>query len=120
MNCVKCGKATENTNVFCPECLEGMKQYPVKPDTKIHIPVRAELPERKQPRVRKERSPEEQIASLNKLIQMLVILVACLATTLTVTLGVLVYTLVNMAEPAEQPQSPMGRNYTTSAPLNED
>lgn len=119
MNCVKCGKETEGTNVFCPDCLAEMKRYPVKPDTKIQIPARPEIPERKRTRARKERSPEEQIASLHKLVQRLVILTACLATTLAVTLGVLVYTLVDEAVP-EQPQMPMGRNYTTSAPLSED
>lgn len=118
MNCVKCGKETAGTNVFCPECLEDMKRYPIKPGTTVHIPARPERTERKQPRVRKERPPEEQITSLHKLVQLLVILVACLATTLTVTLGVLVYTLVGPVEPEPQ-QTPMSRNYTTTAPAVE-
>ena len=71
MNCVKCGKKTEGTDVFCPECLETMKRYPVKPGTKIHIPVRPEPAERKQTKTKKEKSPEEQIAALQKLVKLL-------------------------------------------------
>lgn len=119
VNCVKCGKKTEGTNVFCAECLEGMKRYPVKPGTKVHIPVRAAHTERKQPQARKERTPEEQITALHKLVQVLVIMVACLTTTLAVTVGVLVYALTD--EIATEPQqTPMSRNYTTTAPADED
>ena len=119
MNCVKCGKETEGTNVFCPECLEAMKRYPVKPGTTVHIPARPEPVERKQTRVRKEKPAEEQLASLQKLVKRLVILAVGLATALAVTLGALAYNLVEPAEP-ETPQTPMGRNYTTSGSADED
>ena len=114
MSCAKCGKKVEDGNVFCPECLEEMKQYPVKPGTPVHIPARPEPVERKQTRLRKERTPEEQIASLHKLVQWLIILVAALTTTLAVVLGVLVYTIADVSEtqPAEEPSR---RNYTTAA-----
>ena len=114
MSCVKCGKKVEEGNVFCPECLEDMKQYPVKPGTPVHIPTRPEPAERKPARPRKERTPEEQIASLHKLVQWLVILVVALATTLVVSLGVLVYVVTDApeAQPAEEPGR---RNYTTAA-----
>lgn len=119
MNCMKCGKKTEGTDVFCGECLADMARYPVKPGTTVQLPVRREVAERKTPRVKKERPLEEQIASLHKLVQMLVILSACLATTLAVTVGVLVYTLVESVEPEPQ-QMPTGRNYSTSAPADEE
>lgn len=105
--------------MFCPDCLAEMKRYPVKPGTKVQIPARPEIPERKRSRSRKERSPEEQIAALHKLVQMLVILVAALATTLAVTVGLLIYTLMSDSAP-QQPQTPMTRNYTTAAPLDGD
>ena len=119
MNCVKCGKKTEGTNVFCPECLETMKKYPVKPGTTVHIPTQAERTERKPALPRKERSTEEQLASAQKLVKRLVILSATLATTLAVTLGALVYTLVGDSEPQPQ-QSPMSRNYTTASPAESE
>lgn len=117
MNCMKCGKETEGANVFCGACLAEMARYPVKPGTTVQIPVRPERTERKPARVKKERPPEEQIASLHKLVQRLGVLVVCLATALAVALGVLVYTLM---EPEEPQQMPMSRNYSTSAPTDED
>lgn len=119
MNCMKCGKQTEGSNVFCTECLAGMEQYPVRPGTTVHIPVRQDPPERKSQRKRKERTPEEQITMLHRIIQFLVICVAGLATTLAVTLGILVYTLLEPVEPEAQ-QSPMSRNYSTSTPADEE
>lgn len=38
MNCIRCGKETEENHVFCDECLKDMEQYPVKPGTPIVLP----------------------------------------------------------------------------------
>ena len=113
MNCAKCGKKTENESMFCLECLEEMKRYPIKPGTTVHIPVRPETAERKQTRTRKERTPEEQIAFLHKLVRWMALLIAVLATGLTLTVGALVYTIAGVGEDQSQ-ELPMGRNYTTS------
>ena len=121
MSCVKCGKKTEGTNVFCPECLAGMDAYPVKPGTLAHIPPRPEPAARKTPRHAKEKSPEEQIAFLHKLVQFLAVCIAGLATTLLVGLGVLFFVLSeDAAQEPPSPQTPMGRNYTTSAPAADE
>lgn len=117
MSCVKCGKKTEGTDVFCPACLEDMKRYPVNPGAKVHIPVRPELPERKTVKVKKEKTQEEQIAGLQKLVKTLVILLITLAVALAVAVGILVYQLADDDE--ESYQQPMSRNYTTSATTEE-
>lgn len=41
MACLRCGKKTDENQIFCPECLEIMEKQPVKPDTPIQIPNRA-------------------------------------------------------------------------------
>lgn len=114
MSCVKCGRKTEGTDAFCPECLAGMKDYPVKPGTKAHIPVRPELPERKPAKVRKEKSSEEQITGLQKTVKRLIALAAALAVGLALAIGALVVQLMGEA-PEETPDQPRSRNYTTSA-----
>lgn len=40
MNCLRCGKETEENQVFCKECLEDMERHPVKPGTPIQLPNR--------------------------------------------------------------------------------
>lgn len=117
MNCMKCGKETNGTNVFCDPCLAEMDHYPIKPGTKVLIPTRPEPVEGRHLRVKKERTPEEQINALHKLVHFLLIVVSCLVTTLALTMSLLFYTLVDAAEPAEQ-TSPVGRNYSTSTPAD--
>ena len=38
MYCMKCGREAENGQVFCPECLETMKQEPVAMNTAVNLP----------------------------------------------------------------------------------
>lgn len=38
MNCMKCGRELKDDAVFCPDCLEEMVKYPVRPETAVHIP----------------------------------------------------------------------------------
>ena len=40
MNCVKCGRETEENQVFCHVCMDAAEKYPVNPTTVVHIPVR--------------------------------------------------------------------------------
>ena len=35
MNCMKCGRETENEAVFCPDCLQIMEKYPVPGPSKL-------------------------------------------------------------------------------------
>ena len=58
MHCIKCGKETKGSDVFCQDCLLVMQTQPVKPGTAVHIPVR---PASKKSASRKKTlSPEEQ------------------------------------------------------------
>ena len=91
-----------------------MDRYPVKPGTPVHIPARPEPTERKPIRLRKEKTPEEQLASLRRVIQWLVILVVSLAVSLAISVGALVYTIMGIQE-AQPQELPVSRNYTTSA-----
>lgn len=55
MHCLKCGRETAGSQVFCDGCLAIMAQNPVNPDTAVQLPRRAFLPDR--PPVKKKRPP---------------------------------------------------------------
>lgn len=40
MSCMRCGKETDVSQVFCAECLEEIEKQPVKPGTPIQLPYR--------------------------------------------------------------------------------
>lgn len=90
MQCMKCGREVEAGQVFCPECLAVMEQYPVKPGTIVQLPPHTgQVPVKKQPvHYRKPALPlEEQVKLLRKRLQIL-----SLALVLALTaLGVLMY-----------------------------
>lgn len=69
MNCMKCGREVGENQVFCPECLADMDQYPVKPGTAVHIPSRKAAPQRKAAPKKKQITPEEQNLRLRKVIR---------------------------------------------------
>lgn len=67
MYCLKCGRDTPGEQVFCEACLEGMKQFPVKPGTAVTLPSRRNDSEIKKQQSRKRPvSPEEQVLLLRK------------------------------------------------------
>ena len=121
MNCVRCGKETEGKAVFCPECLEEMERYPVKPGTIIHIRQRPEADTQKPVRKKRELSTEQQLKNAVDLIQFLVVLLMGMFTTLVLT-GVLLYYSLSQAISHPQPEGTQpltGRNYSTVIPANE-
>lgn len=71
MNCMKCGRETVGTDVFCAECLEEMEKYPVRPGTVVQLPRRREEPVVKKSHSRRKASPppEEQVKRLKKLVR---------------------------------------------------
>ena len=72
MNCMKCGKETVGDEIFCPECQELMKKYPVKPGIAVHIPTQ---PAKKQAHHRRVLiTPEEQVRKLTKKVHILTLL----------------------------------------------
>ena len=77
MACMKCGKDTEETQLFCARCLEVMEAYPVKPDTHIQLPVRDEeiIPKKQ---THKIRTKDGQIATLRLQLRLMWAVVAVL------------------------------------------
>ena len=109
MNCLRCGKETQNEQVFCDSCLEDMEKYPVKPGTAVQLPSRqAAESAKKQTSRKRSQKPEEQFLQMRKLIRWLTVIIAALSLLLCITAGMLAYLLSN-----QQPSRPAGRNYTT-------
>lgn len=81
VNCIKCGKKCKSKHIFCDECCEGMKDYPVKPGTPIYLPSRPLVPQEKRKPAKKKRPsrPEDLISRLRSANRWLVAaLVVCL------------------------------------------
>ena len=90
MQCLKCGKETEENQVFCKECLEIMENYPVKVTTPVHLPQRAKEPGlKKSSRKNWSLSTEEQISHLKTSVHRLVITVVILSLLLVSAVSVL-------------------------------
>jgi len=108
VKCMRCGKDTQDRDVFCPECLEEMERYPVKPGTVIQIPVRRDPAEK--PKRKKELTLEEQLAAANKKLDLLrrwlIVMTAAAA-----LLGTLLYFSVSTSD-AQQEENSRTRNYT--------
>ena len=57
MNCMKCGRETQNEKVFCEDCLLEMEKYPVRAGSVVpvfrqyEIPVLKKAPKRHIPTV---------------------------------------------------------------------
>ena len=92
MNCMKCGREIEETQVFCAECLAEMEKYPVKPGTVVQLPARSTtVPIRKPVRRRPQMPPEEQIKYLKKRVWILRFLLALTTALLITATGFLIW-----------------------------
>ena len=92
MNCMKCGREIEETQVFCPECLTEMEKYPVKPGTVVQLPTRSTAaPVRKPARRRPQPNPEEQVKLLKKRVWFLRALLALTMALLITATGFLIW-----------------------------
>ena len=94
MKCMKCGRDVEAGQVFCPDCLKGMEDYPVNPNVTVRIPRRPDpVQVRKQPR-RKQLTEEEQIRTLKTRMRILTwVLVAAVAVIVALTIPAVRYLL---------------------------
>lgn len=107
MNCLKCGKETEDSHIFCDSCLRIMSDYPVKPETKVQLPHRTEAASpKKQPRKR-ALQPEEQLAQLHRLIRRLIAALVAVTVLFVLSAAGLLYTYKN-----NDNTPTVGRNYT--------
>ncbi len=106
--CLKCGKKTEKQAVFCGDCLQVAKAYPVKPGSVVHLPSRQTLQNTAAVSDFQEPTRAEQTAHLRKLVRWLTVVIAFLSVLLIITAALLVHALDRQSLPA------IGRNYTTS------
>lgn len=74
MNCMKCGRDIASEQVFCPECLEEMARYPVKPGAPVNLPVHPKDPEprKKTAKTKRALTPEEQVPRLRSSLRLMV------------------------------------------------
>ena len=106
MNCMKCGRETENNRVFCQDCLLEMEKYPVLPGSVVLLPRRRESSATKKTVKRHVLTAEEQIASLRKWVITLIILLAvCVAAIALMIKPTLHYALDEHVE--------VGQNYSS-------
>lgn len=109
MNCLKCGKETQEAQVFCGDCLQIMDSYPVAPGTAIHLPHRESAAQEKKPPRRRELTAAETISQLRGMIRWLTATVAILSVLLCLIAGLLIHTLDDPSG-----SGTIGRNYTTT------
>ena len=66
VSCLKCGKETKDSNVFCGACLDEMKEYPIAAGTAVLLPQHPEDgPERK--KVRRQQTAKEELSRLRRM-----------------------------------------------------
>ena len=107
MYCLKCGKETERGQVFCPECQDGMRQYPVDPNTPIHLHQRN--PEQdKKVAYEKEQSEAEIIMQMRRMIRWLTVTIGILSLLLCLLAGLLFTKLGSTTQNLD-----IGKNYST-------
>ena len=109
MSCLKCGKDTGASSVFCDECLAKMSDYPVKSDTAVQLPDRPVIISEKKPvHKKKQPSPAELLKKSRKRVLWLSIAVFLLVVSLAISLSYLVHTLDTLDDLQNH-----GKNYTT-------
>ena len=92
MDCLRCGKETVDAQFFCAQCLEDMKQYPIKPGTPVHITPRpTAAPEKRASSHKRELLPQEVVLQYRRIIVGLTVTIALLCIALCVVAGMLLY-----------------------------
>ena len=106
MNCLKCGRETQNEAVFCQDCLLEMDKNPVRPGTVVQIQRRKETPVVRKPPKRHIPALEEQIKNLRKQVRiLLILLIICIAAIVLMFRPTMHYVLDEHVE--------IGQNYST-------
>lgn len=73
MGCMKCGRDTIAEQVFCPDCLQEMEKYPVRPGTVVQLPNRS-IQSAAKKTVKKRTVPlEDQVKILKKRVRNLML-----------------------------------------------
>lgn len=91
MGCLRCGKEAMDGSYFCEECLVGMKRYPVKPGTAVHLRTQKQETQPKKVRIRRKAiKPEEQLGWLKQLLKRLLLVILILVAVIAVLIILLV------------------------------
>ena len=111
MNCMKCGREIDESQVFCPECLAEMEKHPVKPGTVVQLPYIHSYQTVKKPAQRRKPalSLEEQVKALRRRVRALALALA-LAIALLASIG---YMIFRQYEKMENKVLP-GQNYSSA------
>ncbi len=107
MQCLKCGRETQDSHVFCDACLAKMGKRPVKPGTPVTIYKRATKPASSNPS-KKQKKAEELLPKLQKKNRNLRTTVVVLSILLVLTMGGLFFKVYQ-----DFGKLPLGQNYTT-------
>ncbi len=107
MYCLKCGKETADAHIFCDSCLSVMSEYPVKPDTTVHLPHRPEAAAPKKQSRKRAMQPEEQLAAMHRLVRRLIAALVAVTVLFVLSAAGLAYTYKN-----SDTTPTVGRNYT--------
>ncbi len=91
MNCLRCGRETQDEHVFCDSCRETMEKYPVRPGTAVMLPKRVDNPAAKKQKRHSAPAPEEQIRKLRKQRRRLGFAVLCLTLALVACISAVIY-----------------------------
>lgn len=108
MNCLKCGAETQDRQCFCPTCQEGMRAYPVRPDTPVYLPVHRGSQSARKPAPRQPKA-EEVAARLRK--KVLALRLAVIG--LVLALGVSLFVIYSLSREEESGHA-IGQNYSAS------
>jgi len=119
MQCMRCGRDTDMDQVFCQDCLDEMKHYPVKPDTPVILPHYGPNMQLKKLPAKRTLSSEELTKKLKRRIRLLSALLS-VAVVLALAFGYIAVTLYDEYSEKFLP----GQNYSavkeeTTAPSTE-
>ena len=110
MHCLKCGRESDEKQVFCKSCLDEIDKYPVKPGTSVYIPPPpVEQPEKKPINAPRRRTLEEKNQQLQLVVRILLWLLAVLIL-FSIFSTMLIVHLMN-----KQDQTPIGQNFGTAS-----
>lgn len=105
MNCLRCGRETQDDHAFCDSCKETMKKYPVRPGTAVVLPKNKESAAQRKQKRHQAPVPQDQIKKLKKQRRRLRITVFCLSLALVLLTALAAFYLYH-----EKPVKP-GQNY---------
>ena len=106
MQCLRCGRETENEQAFCFLCESVMVKHPVKPNTVVTIPDRSALS--RPATVRKPARQEENTDHLHRTIAQLRLWVCMLLAMLMLCVGALTW-----QELSQKSGPAIGQNYSS-------